>query len=65
MPNNSPEQTRKKLYEAYEDSLFQLVMHDAAEKEGRLFLEEKEKLKNDPECLRRRLKNSISYWTPD
>jgi len=40
---------RKKLYEEYEDSLFKLVMHDAAEKEGQLFLEEKEKLKNDPE----------------
>jgi hypothetical protein len=51
MPNNSPEQIRKKLYEAYEDSLLKLVMHDAAEKEGRLFLEEKEKLKNDPEFM--------------
>ncbi|TEB11196.1 DUF4367 domain-containing protein [Pelotomaculum propionicicum] len=51
MPNNSSEQTRKKLYEEYEDSLFKLVMHDAAEKEGQLFLEEKEKLKNDPEFL--------------
>ncbi len=51
MPNNSPEQIRKKLYEEYEDSLFKLVMHDAAEKEGKLFLEEKEKLKNDPEYL--------------
>ncbi len=49
MPNNSPEQIRQKLYEEYEDSLFKLVMHDAAEKEGQLFLEEKEKLKNDPE----------------
>lgn len=51
MPNNSPEQIRQKLYEAYEDSLFKLVMHDAAEQEGQLFLEEKEKLKNDPEFL--------------
>jgi hypothetical protein len=51
VPNNSPEQIRKKLYEKYEDSLFKLVMHDAAEKEGRLFLEEKQKLKNDPEFL--------------
>ena len=51
MPNNSPEQIRKKLYEEYEDSLFKLVMHDATEKEGQLFLEEKEKLKNDPEFL--------------
>ncbi|MHB8076729.1 DUF4367 domain-containing protein [Desulfosporosinus fructosivorans] len=51
MPNNNPEQIRKKLYEEYEDSLFRLVMHDAAEKEGKLFLEEKEKLKHDPELL--------------
>lgn len=51
MPNNNPENTRRKLYEAYEDSLFQLVMHDAAEKEGRLLLEEKEKLKKDPEFI--------------
>lgn len=51
MPNSSPEQVRKKLYEEYEDSLFKLVMHDAAEKEGQLFQEEKEKLKNDPEFL--------------
>ncbi|AGL02509.1 DUF4367 domain-containing protein [Desulfoscipio gibsoniae] len=51
MPNNSSEQVRKKLYEEYEDSLFKLIMHDVAEKEGRLFLEEKEKLKNDPEFL--------------
>lgn len=49
MPNNSPDQIRKKLFEEYEDSLFKLVMHDAAEKEGKLFLEEKEKLKNNPE----------------
>lgn len=51
MPNNGPEQIRKKLYEEYEDSLFKLVMHDATEKEGQLFLEEKEKLKNNPEFL--------------
>ncbi|GAB6173597.1 hypothetical protein JCM15765_30750 [Paradesulfitobacterium aromaticivorans] len=51
MSNNSSEQIRKKLYEEYEDSLFRLIMHDASEKEGKLFLEEKEKLKNDPESL--------------
>ena len=51
MPNNSPKQIRKKLYEEYEDSLFKLIMHDAAEKEGKLFLAEKEKLKNTPESL--------------
>ncbi|MDO0825738.1 DUF4367 domain-containing protein [Desulfosporosinus nitroreducens] len=49
MPNNRPDQIRKKLLEEYDDSLFKLVMHDAAEREGKLFLEEKEKLKNDPE----------------
>lgn len=49
MPNNNREQVRKKLYEEYEDSLFKLVMNDVAEKEGQLFLEEAEKLKNDPE----------------
>ncbi len=49
MPNNNREQVRKKLYEEYEDSLFRLVMHDVAAKEGQLFLEEAEKLRNDPE----------------
>lgn len=49
MPNNGSDQVRKKLFEDYEDSLFKLVMYDAAEKEGRLFLEEKEKLKNNSE----------------
>jgi len=51
MSNNSSEQVRQRLYEEYEDSLFKLIMHDAAEKEGRLFLEEKEKLENSPEFL--------------
>ncbi|AGL03317.1 DUF4367 domain-containing protein [Desulfoscipio gibsoniae] len=51
MPNNNPEKIRKKLYEEYEDSLFKLIMYDAAEKEGKLFLEEKEKLKNASESL--------------
>lgn len=49
MPNNSPDQIRKKLYEEYEDSLLKLIMYDAAEKEGQLFLKEKEDLKNVPE----------------
>ncbi|MDD4621439.1 MAG: DUF4367 domain-containing protein [Methanosarcina sp.] len=49
MPKNSPERIRKKLYEEYEDSLFILVMNDAAEKEGQVFQEEKEKLKNNPD----------------
>jgi len=51
MANNSPQQIRKKLYEEYEDSLFRLVMHDAGQHEGKLFLEEKEILNNDPESL--------------
>ncbi|MCB8814712.1 DUF4367 domain-containing protein [Desulfosporosinus shakirovi] len=76
MPNNRPDQIRKKLFEEYEDSLFKLVMHDAAEREGKLFLEEKEKLKNDPEFapskeaiqkfsrqLDTRLKKSQTYAT--
>ena len=47
MPNNSSKTAREKLYEEYEDSLFKLVINDAAEKEGKLFLEENERLKND------------------
>ncbi|MDO9534517.1 MAG: DUF4367 domain-containing protein [Bacillota bacterium] len=48
MSKNSPEQNRQKLYTEYEDSLFKLVMYDAAEKEGCLFVEENEQLKKDP-----------------
>ena len=51
MPNNSREPVRRKLFEEYEDSLFKLVMHDVAEKEGQRFLDEKDKLKNNPEYL--------------
>jgi hypothetical protein len=51
MSNNSSDQARKKLYDEYEDSLFRLVMNDVAEKEGKLLLEEKEKLKNEPEYV--------------
>ncbi len=47
MPNNSSKTAREKLYEEYEDILFKLVINDAAEKEGKLFLEENERLKND------------------
>lgn len=43
------ENIRLKLYEDYEVSLFKLIMHDLAEKEGALLLAEKEKLNNDPE----------------
>lgn len=50
MPN-SPDTLREKLYDEYEDSLFRLVMHDAAEKEGSLLLQENESLKNDPELI--------------
>lgn len=49
MTNNSSDQARQKLCEDYQDSLFKLVMYDVAEEEGRLFLEEKEKLKNNLE----------------
>ena len=45
--SNQSTDIRKKLYEEYEDSLFRLVMHDAAEKEGKLFLEEKAALNDD------------------
>lgn len=38
----------KKLYKEYEDSLFRLIMHNAAEKEGKLLLEEKTALQGDP-----------------
>lgn len=50
MPSNNAERIRE-LNEQYEDALFRLVMNDAAEKEGRLFFEENERLKNDPENL--------------
>lgn len=39
--------TREKLYEEYEDSLFRLVMNGAAEKEGKLLLEEQAAFPND------------------
>jgi hypothetical protein len=51
MTSNSPEQIRERLYEEYEDSLFKLIMHDAAAKEGRLFLEEKKQLAEDPASI--------------
>ncbi|BAE83943.1 DUF4367 domain-containing protein [Desulfitobacterium hafniense] len=51
MANKSSEQTRKKLYEDYEDSLFRLIMDEAAEKEGKGYLEEIERLKSEPEFL--------------
>lgn len=44
---NQNTDTREKLYEEYEDSLFRLVMHSASEKEGKLLLEEKAVLLND------------------
>ncbi|MEL1134139.1 DUF4367 domain-containing protein [Desulfitobacterium sp. THU1] len=51
MADNRPEQNRKKLYEDYEDSLFRLILDEAADKEGKGYLEEMERLKNDPEYL--------------
>lgn len=46
---NRNSDVRKKLYEEYEDSLFHLIMNDAAEKEGKIFLDELVKLKSAPE----------------
>ncbi len=48
MPHNSSDLIRKRLYDEYEDSLFRLFLHDAAEEEGKLLLEENERLKGDP-----------------
>ncbi|MPM25566.1 hypothetical protein SDC9_72062 [bioreactor metagenome] len=44
MPGNA-DMLRIKLYGEYEESLFRLVMHDAAEREGRRLLAENERLK--------------------
>lgn len=51
LAKDSPEQIRRRLYEDYEESLFKLLLHDAAEKEGKLLLVEKDKLDNDPEAV--------------
>lgn len=51
MANDSQEQTRKKLYEDYEESLFRLFLDKAAEKEGKGYLEEMERLKNNQESM--------------
>ena len=40
-----------KITEEYEDRLFELVMQDVAEKEGKMILEEYESYKNDPEYM--------------
>lgn len=45
---NQNADTWEKLYEEYEDSLFRLIMHSAAEKEGKLLLKEKDALQDDP-----------------
>lgn len=42
---------RQKLFEEYEDSLFRLAVYDAAEKEGKIFDKQNEKLKEDPELI--------------
>lgn len=47
MANQSTD-TREALYAEYEDSLFRLIMEDAAEKEGKNFLEERAALQKDP-----------------
>ena len=52
-------QTRKELLEQYEDSLLRLVMHDVAEQDGQIFLDESKALKDSlesrpsPEALER------------
>lgn len=51
MLDRGKDQLRNKLYEDYENSLFKLIMFEAAEKEGRVFLEENEQLKKDPAYL--------------
>ncbi|XOQ47352.1 MAG: DUF4367 domain-containing protein [Eubacteriales bacterium] len=51
MLDRSKDQLRNKLYEEYENSLFKLIMFEAAEKEGRVFLEKNEQLKKDPAYL--------------
>ncbi|MCY1713526.1 DUF4367 domain-containing protein [Caproiciproducens galactitolivorans] len=51
MLDSGRDQIHKKLYEDYEDSLFKLILFEAAEKEGKLFLKENEQLKNDPAFL--------------
>jgi hypothetical protein len=48
MASSGPAEIRGKLYEEYEDSLFRLLMHDLAGREGRLLLAESEELANDP-----------------
>ena len=46
---NHEDPTEKQVQEEYEDSLFRLVMHKAAEQEGKLYLEELEVLRGNPE----------------
>ncbi len=50
MPSNSSEEI-KKLNEAYEDGLFRVIINKVAESEGKLLLEEAEKLNNEHENL--------------
>lgn len=49
MPSKNSKPLREKLFEEYEDSLFKLAMHDLAAEEGKSFLKENEKLKNNPD----------------
>lgn len=51
MLNDNSDQSRKKLYYEYEESLFKLVMNDVAEKEGKLFLEQNEMISEEPEYM--------------
>lgn len=45
---NDRTESRKRLLEEFEDSLFRLVMHDVAQQEGQIFLGENEELKSSP-----------------
>jgi hypothetical protein len=48
---NDKDTSEKERYEEYEDAVFRLAMHMLAEKEGKLYLEEMEALKNIPEYI--------------
>lgn len=64
---NHNNEVREKLYEEYEESLFRLVIHHAAEKEGKIYLNEMAELKssseNQPsaEAIKRFKRKLITY----
>lgn len=51
MLDSGRDQIQNQLYEDYESCLFKLILFEAAEKEGKLFLEENARLKNDAAFL--------------